>query len=304
MNKRLSVSVIVHAFILVNFLTAQTNPFFPGAEPAERTATASPGFLGGLPACINEVQRGLNESLSVLSRRVNEEKSIVVYFVLIAVAVGYGIVHALGPGHGKIIMVSYALANPLRATHGIALGVVIAIIHTLSSVVLVSLLYMILRSSYAAYAGGPKRIVSLVSYGLVALMGFLLLVSAIAKAFASKRNNGGLPAMSDYREKRMKDLIFPALLMGIVPCEGAILILVFSISIGAYWLGIILAAAMSIGMAITISAVGLIAVYSRRGATGLVTGNRPVLDIVALCFRFAGSAVIAAFGTILFVSNL
>jgi nickel/cobalt exporter len=300
MNRIVVLSAVVFALAQFCPLSAQENPFFSGTKPIARTESTSFGLFHELPACINDLQRNLNASLSELSRKVNEEHDIAVFMLLLAVAIGYGTVHALGPGHGKFIMITYALANPLKAGHGILLGVFIAIIHTLSAIVLVSLLYLMLNGTYADYAGGPKRIISLVCSGLIAVMGIVFLVGA----FVSKRDSGDSSGESDHSKKRLKNLVLPAILMGIVPCEGAVLILVFSISIGAFWLGIILAAVMSVGMAITISATGFLAVYSRNGAAGFFAGNRSFVRIASLVFRFTGSAAIAVFGALLFFSNL
>ena len=71
-------------------------------------------------------------------------------------------------------MFSYALAKPLRLRTGILLGV------------FVSVMYLILRMSYFTSFGSQKRLMSLVSYGLISLMG-VFLVARAATAHGSGR---------------------------------------------------------------------------------------------------------------------
>ena len=46
---------------------------------------------------------------------------------LVAVAFLFGIVHALMPGHGKSVLMSYHLGRPGRRTQGVATGTLLAL---------------------------------------------------------------------------------------------------------------------------------------------------------------------------------
>lgn len=95
-----------------------------------------------------------------------------------------------------------------------------------------------------------------------------------------------------------------AFAVGIRPCTGAILVLVFANGIGLYWAGIASTFAMAVGTFLTVSVIAAIAVYGKKLAARLARGNSGLLDWAAIGMRFAGGTVIAFLGTILFLGSL
>ena len=66
-----------------------------------------------------------------------EEGSWVPVASILAFSLAYGIIHALGPGHGKALISGYLLANPtLKTSHVLRMGFFIALVHALSALVL------------------------------------------------------------------------------------------------------------------------------------------------------------------------
>ncbi|MBN2443887.1 MAG: hypothetical protein JXJ04_21170, partial [Spirochaetales bacterium] len=206
---------------------------------------------------------------------------------------------------GKIIMISYTLSNPLKVKQGIFLGVFIAVIHTLSAILLVSILYFILKNTYSSYSQEPKKIIFLISYGLIICMGlFLLIKTIISDILMLRKRSDDSEIKIEVKNTKIQKLLIPAFIIGIVPCEGAILILIFSISIDAYYLGIILACAMSVGMAFAISIIGLITIYSKKGALKLAHAKKSVMKIIRNGIQLAGASTILILGLLLFFSKL
>jgi ABC-type nickel/cobalt efflux system permease component RcnA len=95
-----------------------------------------------------------------------------------------------------------------------------------------------------------------------------------------------------------------AFAVGIRPCTGAILVLVFANGLGLYWAGIASTFAMALGTFITVSAIAAIAVYGKKLATRLMRGQSGLLDWAGIGLRLAGGLVIAFLGTILFLGSL
>ncbi|MFM8745096.1 MAG: nickel/cobalt transporter [Aestuariivirga sp.] len=95
-----------------------------------------------------------------------------------------------------------------------------------------------------------------------------------------------------------------AFAVGIRPCTGAILVLLFASGLGLYWAGIAATFAMAAGTFITVSAIAALAVYSKKLAARMLRGNARLLDGFALSLRLAGGAAIAFLGTILFLGSL
>jgi nickel/cobalt exporter len=304
MNKKLILSLLF-LFFSQFIIVSQGNPFFSENKIKNQdTALPHPGLMQELLGGINSLQRELNSSLSTLSRKIKEDKDVAVFFILLGIALFYGFIHALGPGHGKTVMFSYALANPLKAKQGILLGIFIAVIHTLSAVFLVSILYFILKSSYSGYAQEPKKIISLISYGLIGCMGLFLLIKTLISVIKLRNKNNNPESQLNNHQNKIKHLIITALIIGLIPCEGAILILIFSISIDAFYLGIILSMAMSLGMAITISTIGILTIFSKNGALCLFSRKKGITRFLSSGIQILGAAVILLFGLLLFLSNL
>ena len=95
-----------------------------------------------------------------------------------------------------------------------------------------------------------------------------------------------------------------AFAVGIRPCTGAILVLVFANGLGLYWAGIASTFAMALGTFITVSVIAAIAVYGKKLATRLMRGQTGLLDWAGIGLRMAGGLVIAFLGTILFLGSL
>lgn len=70
--------------------------------------------------------------------------------VALAVAVGFGAIHALGPGHGKTVMAAYLVSTSGRRRDALALGLVVSLMHTASVLVLAGLLATVGREIDAA----------------------------------------------------------------------------------------------------------------------------------------------------------
>lgn len=95
-----------------------------------------------------------------------------------------------------------------------------------------------------------------------------------------------------------------AFAVGIRPCTGAILVLVFANGLGLYWAGIASTFAMAAGTFITVSVIAALAVYGKKLAARLARGNTALVDWAGIGLRMAGGTVIALLGTILFLGSL
>ncbi|WP_395661203.1 nickel/cobalt transporter [Aestuariivirga sp.] len=95
-----------------------------------------------------------------------------------------------------------------------------------------------------------------------------------------------------------------AFAVGIRPCTGALLVLVFANGLGLYWAGVAATFAMAVGTFITVSVIAAIAVYAKKLAAMMMRGNSRLLDWFGIGLRFAGGGAIAFLGTILFLGSL
>ena len=96
------------------------------------------------------------------------------YWGLMGISFVYGIFHAAGPGHGKAVISSYLLANEETWRRGIVLSFASALLQALTAVVIVAIAAVLIGAT-AKMMGNTVRVIELVSYALIVLVGGRLL---------------------------------------------------------------------------------------------------------------------------------
>jgi nickel/cobalt transporter (NicO) family protein len=102
-----------------------------------------------------------------------------------------------------------------------------------------------------------------------------------------------------------REAISIAVAVGIRPCTGAILVLVFAIGQGLMWAGVFATFAMALGTAITVSALAALAVGSRELAMRIGGGRESVWGArVRMAAGLGGAALVLGLGLVLMVGSL
>jgi nickel/cobalt transporter (NicO) family protein len=92
--------------------------------------------------------------------------------------------------------------------------------------------------------------------------------------------------------------------VGVRPCSGAILVLVFALTQGLFWAGVAATFAMAFGTAITVAALATLALGSRELALKLGRGGGAWANAVWTTCALGGSVLILLFGATLFAASL
>jgi nickel/cobalt transporter (NicO) family protein len=92
--------------------------------------------------------------------------------------------------------------------------------------------------------------------------------------------------------------------VGIRPCTGAILVLVFALTQGLFWAGVAATFAMALGTGITVAVLATLALGSRELALKLGGGNSTWASMVWTTCAIGGATVILLFGLLLFTASL
>ena len=249
-----------------------------------------------LPA---RVSRILTVSLGNLSRQTSPQA----LALAILLSFCYGVLHTLGPGHGKAVIVSYFVGHNGSLKRGLAMGIRIAVFHVLSAVVIAILTNTVLQQ-IGANGAGSYRIVRLISYGAIALIGGRMLKQALKKQNRIPQSSAEPPTLyptdlnanpSDRTE--VDHVLYPslsqqisgsvnqptladcncltcddrrgvggwlALAVGSVPCSGALLVLLYGLANNLLWPSITMVISISVGMACTLGWIGAIAIIGNR----------------------------------------
>ena len=91
---------------------------------------------------IQSIQRGLHIKLSDALRAIQID-GFRASIILSAFSFVYGVLHAAGPGHGKVIISTYLLSHESQLRRGIALSFAAALTQGLTAVVIVSFAFTI-----------------------------------------------------------------------------------------------------------------------------------------------------------------
>ncbi|MBW1940804.1 MAG: hypothetical protein JRI28_05430, partial [Deltaproteobacteria bacterium] len=177
---------------------------------------------------ISAWQQRLNQKMAALIRETRETSSLRPLMPLILIVFMYGVLHAAGPGHGKAVATSFLLSRGRNFGEGILLSNMIAFFHGLSGAGLVLLLHFILNKGMMGRIEDITRMTQLISYSLIALLGAGMLVSSL---FTWLRGAGTGVRGSDLNvEKKKKSLLAMALAVGMIPCPGVVLVMLFALS--------------------------------------------------------------------------
>ena len=92
--------------------------------------------------------------------------------------------------------------------------------------------------------------------------------------------------------------------VGLRPCSGAIIVLVFALAQGLFWVGVAATFVMGLGTAITVAAIATLAVGFRSAAKQIAV-SRSGYGMLALRGIEVGAAVVVlAFGVLLFAGYM
>ncbi len=243
-------------------------------------------------------------------------------WAMITISFLYGVFHAAGPGHGKAVIGTYLLSHESKLKKGIALSFASAFIQGLSAIVLVEGLVGIIGLSRSD-AKDAVPMLEMVSFALIALIGLVLVKRGVQALWRRNRSHhhehehehehehhhhndhvcstcghshAPDPALLTPKSS-LRDIFAIIFSVGIRPCSGSVLMLIFAELIGLRFAGIAAVMAISLGTAITVSSLALLAIYFRK--TALYIAERQsgsLMQNLSLIAAISGGAFIFAIG--------
>ncbi len=201
---------------------------------------------------LNQYQQILNSLIASSFREIDTNGFYGSLFI-IGIAFVYGVVHAIGPGHGKAVVAGYFISQKRTFLSAFKMGYSVAIIHTLSAFILTFGLYYLVEGIFSRNFDKSVDLMYNISGGMILVVG-IYLVYELYRDWKRNDSTETLP---------QKKHFIVALSVGIVPCPGVMTILLFSFMLGHLTTGILATIAMSIGMGLTISMSAIMAQKSR-----------------------------------------
>jgi nickel/cobalt exporter len=347
------IGVLIGIFILLALGAIDTAL----AQPFGVARDSAPPEIGGLTGWILAKQAEFYRLFSGTIRAAKNDGSAA--YTLLSISFLYGIFHAAGPGHGKAVISSYLVANDETWKRGILLSFASAILQAFTAIVIVGIAAVLLGATAKAM-GNTVRVIEIVSYALIIMIGlrllwvkgrvFLQLLQSPAKERAHRDHHdhahdhghqhrghdhghgyehghvhghahahhdhdhadeahawghAHAPEPSELAGRHWwKRGLSAIVAVGLRPCSGAIIVLVFALAQGLFWIGVASTFAMGLGTAITVACIATLAVGA-RGLAGRLAKARPGAGMVLLRgLETAAALVIVAFGTLLLTGYL
>jgi len=216
--------------------------------------------------------------------------------LLFLAAFGWGALHALSPGHGKSLVAAYLVGTRGTPRHAAILGLTVTATHT------VAVFALGLVTLFASQYVLPEDLypwLGVVSGLMVVAIGFAVMRSRFRRWRGARAAVGAEEGNSHHHDHHhhapegpvtMRALIGLGVSGGAVPCPSALVVLVAAISQHRLGLGMALILAFSLGLAATLTVLGIAVVHATR---------LPVPGRIAAVLPTASALVIVGVGMML-----
>ncbi|MDF7661723.1 nickel/cobalt transporter [Erwiniaceae bacterium L1_54_6] len=270
-------------------------------------------------------QKVLNREMTQLLQQVAEQPH-QAGFTLMLFSLAYGVLHALGPGHGKVVISTFLATHPARLKTSMKLTLLAALLQGGVAIGLVTVMLVVLQTSSRELHLGSYWLEK-GSYLLVMALGIWVGWRALRALWSVLKPARGMQihAIRPHHQhdehcgcghahlpspRQMEKAVsgktqaLVVFSMGLRPCSGAIMMLLFAKVINVYAWGVASAIAMAMGTAVTVSAMGLLVQRSRKLAEKLGSASPAAQRAKVLMPMLAlfGSVILLMAGVVLWQS--
>jgi ABC-type nickel/cobalt efflux system permease component RcnA len=251
----------------------------------------------------------------------------------------YGVFHAAGPGHGKVVISSYVLANESQLRRGVTLSMISAMLQSAVAIGFVLVAAGMLGLTSVAM-GEAANWIGIASYAMVALLGLWLIARKVFgwghshshdladKAHAHLHaHDEGHDHQHDHGHTHKdhrhgeethdhvhvvtpqattgswREQLGVVLAVGLRPCSGALVVLVFALSQGLLAAGIAAVLLMGVGTAITVAILAILAVSAKGLARRIGGIDNPATAHFMWWVELLGAFAVFAFGILLLIAS-
>jgi ABC-type nickel/cobalt efflux system permease component RcnA len=224
----------------------------------------------------------------------------------------YGALHSVGPGHGKVVVSSYLLASK----SGLKRGLIVTFLSSLlQACVAIALVYGLMSLFGLTRDETAQTAVMLenFSFGLIILIGLALIgrgARELGRLLRSPHEEccscacGHAPEPQKLNKVHdLASLAGMVFSIGLRPCSGAILLLLFAGLVGVYGAGVLATFAMALGTALTTGSLAILTVQSKSLALRLTQTSGDKLRFLHAGLGIAGGLMIILLGTAFLSSN-
>ena len=295
---------------------SQTDSAAPAPAPVEvEIVEEGGGLFDGVSDFLMDFQRRANAEVAFHMNAIERGDNLGALILALAVAFAYGAIHAFGPGHGKFVVVSYFLGREARVMRGVVMALQIAIVHVIAAIVIVWLADLVLRGGFGLGLSDVPG-VRAASFLIIVGIGLYMLYQAVRASLRARGHRGhghhhdhdhahahGHHHGHSHGGKAEGGIL--ALAAGMVPCPGAVLIMLYAVANDMIVPGSLLVAAMSLGIGSSICVLGVGAILARQAAMRVVErSGGGGANALRHGMNYAGAALVTLVGLVSFIAFL
>lgn len=296
MKKTVIIVCLLVFFTTLTSVVSAHNPFT--TKPANQHSAVTPIVKNKVFVKIVFWQHQLREKMSGLLREAKSGDDITPLILLCLFAYTYGIVHSAGPGHGKAVALSYIMSCRPSMSTGLAFGNIVAMTHGLSGIALVLTVKFILESGINQSLETMTYVTQILSFSLISLMGLFIVTKGLIGL--ARKSHVTLPRNTPSPKKHFA----AAFAVGLIPCPGVVMVMLFAISLNLTGLGILLGACIAAGMATTITGITLAAMSGKAAALRLTANNTKCYRVLETTIELVAGSVVMILGVTFLLANL
>ena len=305
----LALALILMAAVVASPAQAQTGTAVT-APTVEIVEDEDLGVFTRFTESLVDFQRVVNAEIATHMKAIESGEDLGAFFLGLAIAFAYGVVHAFGPGHGKFIIISYFMGREVRIARGMIMAAQVAVVHVIAAIVIVWLADVVLKAGFGiGLADIPG--VRAGSFLIIAGIGVYMLYQAVRASlgYAAGDEHGHGHSHGDGHGHGHGGNVEGGILAfaaGVVPCPGAVLIMLYAVANNMIYPGFILVAAMSLGIGLTICSLGVGAILARQTAVRMMESSVGGGGVKALrhTFNYGGAVIVTMIGLVSFVAFL
>lgn len=321
---------------------AQTTDVFgrtsTSTPSAANTADAPRPAPGAMPSIIRDavnasihLQSTLNEQLQETLANERDGSDLFTTGMIVLCSFAYGVLHALGPGHGKIVVSAYLASHRARFVDAALLSGWSALVQSMSAIVLVGGAAWLSREGLRGVLTRASSL-ELGSYVVLLCVGAWTLWAVVTRRdccdvdrleLVPKKHASLIQAGSDEKgqarylgaslaqrrsrarwtrtdaergpSRVRRQILMTGVAVGVRPCVGAIFVLIAALANKVFIVGVLASLAMGAGVACTVLAIGMTSLSMNRMVSKAAVFRRHKIERVRFGLALAGALFITAF---------
>ncbi|BFG79564.1 hypothetical protein PTKU46_75970 [Paraburkholderia terrae] len=277
-------------------------------------------------------QGRLNARIADAAQQLHRASTPWTWLALIGLAFAYGVLHALGPGHGKLVAGTWLGSRDTRIAQAVALASWSAAVQAISAIVLVFGALWFAKAGVSSVLSNAASL-DIVSYVLLCVAGGWTIYNTLARRdccvdpralkLVPAERNAALSQTSEHEPAYLgtklqlhmrqsgsttrlgksnfavtSQILATGFASGVRPCVGSIFVLIASVAAHAPWIGIAATFAIGAGVAVTVTLFGLGAVGANRFIMARSGRLRSRIEATKRVVAITGALVIVLFGAV------